>query len=845
MSRFACPALAAGLLFHSVLAGAALVGGQILDEGGKPLEGARVQLLDHGPGTLSDAQGRFQLRAPDGVAVWLRISRMGYATRSLKADTALLEIRLESSLLEGVPVTVSAGRVGLASGVTHSNLGKEELRLAHQGQDLSLLLEGTPSLITTSYSGTSMGYNEIRLRGFDQKRVEVLVNGVPLNDPEDHYVYWVDLPDMGSSLKDVQVQRGAGTGIYGGSNFGGSVNLLTEGEEEAGVRLESGAGSFNTRRHSLAWSSGLLEKGWQLDARWSQLATEGFRQATAVDMWGAYFSARRVLPHGSLRLTHYTGHELTHTAWEGVTLAQLRGLDGQPRNRRQNNDAAYANSIDDFQQPHSEACLEWILPDASELEATLYHVDGSGFYETLKTARDPLAYGLPLPADGGTVDLVNRRFIDKRHSGFTAFHRRHFGFGRLTLGLHGYTYDAQHHGRVLWASPLPAGEAPAGRYYTHAAAKERGGLHASLEHALAPTWVATVSLAAQASRYALRQERGLAFPDSLLNRFEDRHFFVNPSLALVWTPQDGLSFSGSAALSRREPSRSEYWDAWQGPDDRGARPMFAQWRRLPDGGLEWSNPLVKHERMLDLEVGAAWRGRQHQLGANLYWLDMRDEIVAFGGMDEESPVRGNAPRSHHAGLELEGRARVLASLEVGGNASFSRSVIDELTLHELRYNADWSTRVVDRDMSGNPAALSPDLVANLWLDWRPLAGVVLRPRLQHVGAQLLDTGGEEAWSVLDPALIEANWLTSQGEVRHRHSLDAWTSLGLDARWSLNLGEVDVELSLKGENLLDRDYESSGYWNDWVDADGDGLYEPQPVLYPAAGRNWMVGLRLAL
>jgi len=837
-------ALAALGFTLALKASAALVEGVVTDDLGHPLEGARIQVKGMPLAALSDARGRFHLRTPDGEPRSLLVSRLGYATREVEGRAGELRITLDSSLLEGVPVTVTAGRVQEGSGVTHSNLGREELRLAHHGQDLSLLLEGTPSLVTTSYSGTGVGYNEIRLRGFDQKRVEVLVNGVPLNDPEDHYVYWVDLPDLGSSLKDLQVQRGAGTGLYGGSNFGGSVNLLTDLEEEPGLRLESGAGSFNTRRQSLGWSSGLVEGRWQMEARWSQLVTEGFRERTDVDMWGAYFSARRLMPGASLRLTHYTGRELTHTAWDGVTLATLRGLDGAARNRRQNNDAAYANSIDDFRQPHSEARLQVTLPDASELDATLYHVDGGGFYETLKRGRDPLAFGLPALPEGGAVDLVNRRFIDKRQSGITAFNRRKLPGGSLTLGVHGYTYDAQHFGRVVWASPMPTGQEPAGRYYTHRTAKERAGLYASLERDLGKKWRGTLSLATQHARYALRQMPGGAFPDSLTQRFEDRHTFVNPSLGLCWSPGEGLRFSFSAAVSQREPSRSEYWDAWQGPDDVGARPMFVHADTLSDGSVEWSEARVKPERMLDLELGAAWRGARHQAGMNFYWLDMRDEIVAYGGMDEESPVRGNAPRSHHLGVEMEGRLRLTPLLEGGGNLTLSRAVIDELVLNETRYAADWSATVRPHDMSGHPAALSPETCANLWVEWRPLTGMVLRPRLQHVGGQVLDTGGEGRWSVLDPALVEPSWLGADGAPRFAHRLDAWTVLGLDARWSLATRQgLALDFTLQGENLLDAEYETSGYWNDWVDADGDGLYEPQPVLYPAAGRHWMLGLRI--
>lgn len=838
--------LAAGL-FPALLQ-AATLSGRVLDEAGRPLEGAHIQVGGEPRGCVSDAQGRFRLALEDGRVTRLRVSRLGFATREVEGvDSQPLTVTLVQSLLEGIPVTVTASRSAAAAGsLAHTNLSRGELELAHHGQDLSRLLEGTPSLITTSYSGTGIGYSEIRLRGFDQKRVEVLVNGVPLNDPEDHYVYWVDLPDLGRSLRDVQVQRGTGSGHFGGSNFGGSVNLLTDLGEEPGLRLETGLGSFGTRRQSLGWSSGVVEGRWQMDARWSEVRTDGFRQASGVDTWGAFLSARRFWPGGALRLTHYTGRELTHTAWDGVPLTLLRGLDGAPRQRSQNNDAAYDNSIDDFRQPHSEAQLLLALPDGSELEATLYHVDGSGFYETWKTGRDPLDYGLPELEDGGPVDVVNRRWIDKRQSGLTVYHHRDWGGGRLTLGLNGYTYDAEHYGRVVWASPTPSGELPNRRYYTHRTAKEKAGLLGSWTRPLGTGWQGTATLALQHSRYALRQLPGGSFQGSLLNRFEDSQLFLNPSMGLSWSPRAELRAFASLSASSREPSRSEYWNAFAGPDDLGQRPMFARADTLADGSLEWSDARVQPERMLDLELGGEWRGARHLLGLNLYWLEMRDEIVAYGGMDEESPVRGNAPRSHHAGVELTGRLRLHSSLETGGNLTLSRNRIDELVLHETHYGADWSESVVRRDMGGNPAALSPALLANLWLEWRPLAGLVLRPRLQHVGEQYLDTSGDDGFSALDPTLIDPRLLDGTGGLRHSKTLDAHTVLDLDARWSLPVWKgQELAFSLQVENLLDLEYETAGYWNDWLDLNGDGLYEPQPCLYPAAGRNWLLGLRWSL
>jgi len=789
-------------------------------------------------------------------------SHLGYASaRAAARPGEPLVLRLAPSLVEGAPVTVQAARAGDGAPVTYTNLPRAALERRHAGQDLALLLDGTPALTTTSYSGADVGYAEIRLRGFDQKRVEVLVNGVPLNDPEDHYVYWVDLPDMGASLEDVQIQRGPGVGLVGGGNFGGSVDLRTGLAARPGLRLETGRGSLGTRRHSLGWGSGLVDGRWQMDARWSRVLSDGWREGTAVDQWGYLISARRFFDGGSLRVNHYDGRERTHVAWDGVDETVLFGLDGRAADRRQNNDAAYANSVDDYSQPHFELIGDWRLPGGASLEATLFHVVGSGYYETYKTDRALADYGFqPFAAwedDPGhpgqavetlveRTDLVNRRWIDKRQTGLHLLLRGRALGSELSLGLQGYVYDAEHWGEVVWAGRLAPGAEPGGRYYAHRAEKSRLALHVAAERPLGERWTLTGRLALARTVYGLRQLAEGNFAGALRNRFEDEHVFLNPSLGLAWSPREGQTWYASAALAGREPSREEYWNAWEGPDDLGVRPMFARADTLADGSLAWSDPLVKPERMLDLELGGEWRGERAWLKANLYWMRLRDEIVNYGGVDEESPVRGNAPRSHRAGLELDGRLRLVRGLAAGGNLALSRNRIDELVVHETVYGADWSMRTVARDFAGHPIALTPAIVANAWLEWRPTAWLELRPALQHVGRQYLDNSADDDFSVLDPALLEDGFVDGTGRLRFPKTLDAYTTLALDVRLDLERWtKQELELKLKVSNLLDAEVETGGYWNDWVDSDGDGLHEPQRSLYPAAGRRWWLTLALRI
>jgi len=860
-----CGRIALGLSLCASMLVAAELSGRVTDERGIPLSLANVLVEGTTIGTSTDRDGRFRIGGLEAGELPLKVSHVGYesATRLLRIDgDTTIEVELSPGYVEAVPLTVAGGRVTQDhSSVTYSDISGDRLELSHSGQDLTQLLEGTPNLVTTSYGGTSIGYNEIRLRGFDQKRVEVLVNGIPLNDPEDHYVYWVDLPDMGQSLRDVQVQRGTGTGLFGGSNFGGSVNLLTGLSPGPGLELETARGSFNTRRHMIGGSSGLTDGGWQMDGRWSRILTDGFREGSAVDMWGYYLSVRRFREDGSLRVNHYNGRELTHVAWDGIEETLLYGLDGVAADRRANSYAVYPHSVDDFYQPHFELLADWALPDGSRQRLTLYHVIGSGFYETYKTGRDLRDYGYdywtdyaPQEGDSGLyveetvleTDLVNRRWIEKRQTGFILHNERRVRDLRLEVGAHGYTYDGEHFGEVIWADRLPPETFPGGRYYTHLSEKLKYGGYVSAERRLGERTALVATLAASFSRYDLRQLEEGNFAGANRHRFTDEHFFLNPSIGLSHRVSGGLILSAGASISHREPSRSEYWGAWEGPADLGVAPMFRRSAELSDGSLVWLDPLVDPERMLDVELGADLRGADHRLKVNLYWMDMRDEIINFGGVDEESPVRGNAPRSHHAGLEVDAEALLVNGLRAGLNLAYSVNRIDELTHHEIQYQEDWSETLVSRDFSGNEIAFSPGEVINFWFQWNPAECFRLRATAHYVGGQYLDNSGDDDFSALSSSLIDPACLAGNGGLRFDKRLDPYATLGLDASLRLQRWlKRDLSLKLHVENLLNAEYETGGYWNDWVDRNGDWLHEPQRALYPAAGRNWLLSLELRI
>ncbi len=840
------------LLFLLLLAQAALAGRiefRVTDESGRALPGATIRLVPANGAPLlgsSDRQGRFSAEAPGGP-LELRVTHIGYTDHSDLVEAGDLgRITLVPRRVSLGEVKVVTGRATSGEAVSRSNLDREELSLRNAGQDLATLLEGTPALLTTSYSGLNQGYNDIRLRGFDQKRIEVLLNGVPVNDPEDHYVYWVNLMDMGSSLEDIQIQRGTGTAVFGANNFGGTVNMVTQESREGGFRVEGTIGSHGTRRESVQWASGLVDGRWMLDARYSQVKTDGFRERSDSDSRGVALSGTRLFGEsGKLRLSHYSGRELTRVAWDGIPMETLEAGD-----RTQNNYAAYPNSVDDFRQPQTQVQFDWQFDDGTRLDLLLYHVNGDGFYETMKTGEDLVDYGFQ-PWTGwdaeadttveiGESDIVNRRWIRKHQNGLGLGLSRPALGGVLRGGLNGWLYRGEHFGEVLWGNRLPPDSPPGGRYYTHLSHKTRVSPWLGYSRSLREGLQATLTLNLSYTDYELEQRPDGNFGGADLHSLQADHLLGGGALGLSWKARPEVTVYGGIGYSAREPSRSEYWQAWQGPDDLGAVPAFRTVTVRADGSRHWEDPQAEPETVLDLEAGVRWEREDLALSANLYHMMLRDEIILFGGFDEESPIRGNAPRSHHSGLEIEAAWRPLRLLQVGGNAAFSRNRIDELTVYSTRYNADWSSELVARDFAGNPIALSPELLLNGWVRVTPLPSLRIRPRVQVVGEQYLDNSGNDGFyetaGLIDPGF------GSVSSLPYTKKLDGYTLLGLDADWRLPLKDgLRLELGLKIDNLLDEDYETSGYWNDW--AEGPGGYRPQPELYPAAGRSWLTTLAL--
>lgn len=816
------------ILVEAGPAGAATLSGRLLDaETGAAVQAAELSLPAFERLARSDAEGAFAFSELPDEPFTLVVSHLAYEARIVSVDPAVqgeapLVLRLEPLYYRGEKVVVTASRYSPQLHLTQTNFTQEQIAARAAEKDLPLLLETTPGVYATGDAGNGVGYTYLKLRGFDQKRIGVMINGIPLNDPEDHQVYWVDMPDLAASLEDVQIQRGVTNSLGGMSAIAGSVNLVTEvlGSERGG-RVSLAGGSFGTERQSLAWQSGLLGGRFATGARISHVASDGYRERSGSDQWGVFWSGRYLTPASATQVNVYTGRELSHQAWTGLSESELI------ENRR-GNPETYANAVDDFRQPHYELHHRWTLRENLEWASSLYWIHGEGFYENFKADADPVAFGLDTAlgaVDSVPIDLVRRKWVDKDQRGFLSRVTWTKGPSRLILGGDAYDFASRHWGDLQFVEGFaPDAVIYLPPYHAFTGDKLAWSVYANEQFALGWGLSALVDLQFQHKQYDFFQEATGNFQGALRNRYKVDDDFFNPKGGLHWQapgrPFGGeLGLYGHYGIAHREPADAELFDTWSGPDDLGARPLFGTETPIYANGEQdyvyWTDPRVDAEFVRNYEAGLAWRDSSLSLALNGYLMEFENEIVDYGALDDDGQgVRGNADQTLHRGVEL-GATALLSALpalaELPGThrleVAFARSW-DKFERFAA-YDAD-GTR---QNLSGNPLAGVPDHLATLSLDsdWGPLTS---RFALRSVGRQYLDVSG------LDTRTIDGYRV-----------LDIAFALRPATLGFPSLAGSEIELKLY--NALDVEYETWGYYDAW----GEGNYK-----VPAAKSHFLLGVR---
>jgi iron complex outermembrane receptor protein len=693
-----------------------------------------------------------------------------------------------------VPERIVYGqRVDATVPVTYTEVSRIELRRVNLGRDIPALLLSSPSVVSTSDAGMGVGYTGLRIRGTDDTRINVTINGIPLNDAESHGVFWVNLPDFASSVGSMQIQRGVGSSVNGPAAFGASVNIETHAAATApSGELTTGYGSFNTGRTTLTLGTGLLPSKWAIDGRLSRITSDGFIDRATSDLESGMLTISRTGARDVFSVNLMSGAERTYQAWNGVPEARLRGdvagmnhyadqhwLSDAERahllasGNRTYNAYTYDDQVDRYRQTHLQAHYRRLIGDAWSTHVGLHYTLGSGYYEEFRVAQDPADYGF---APGDASDLIRRRWLDNDFYGIVASAERRSGRSTLTLGGALNRYDGDHFGEVIWARDIPDAEIRS-RYYDNTGVKTDASAFAK--------W--NVELGAETNLFADLQVRHvdysfLGFDTDLNNVTQtDDMLFLNPKLGVVRRLGERHRWYASFAVGNKEPTRRDYTQSTA--DER-----------------------PKHETLYDLELGYRFASPSLTAGVNLYRMSYDNQLVLTGAVNDVGAyIRENVKESVRQGIELEAATVLFTNLFVDGNLTLSRSVLPEFVEYLDNYDDGGQTafRYTDTDIS-----FSPRVIGALNLRWE--AGKVsIGTQMKHVSRQYLDN----AMSV-------------------SRSLDPYSTVDLILGASAT---EKIRLQAIVYNLLDAEYESNGYTYGWIGG-GEQRFN---FYYPQAGRHVMM------
>jgi iron complex outermembrane receptor protein len=726
------------------------------------------------------------------------------------------------------PVIVTATRAReRESPVTFSDIDAQEIKERYAAQDVPSLLSELPSIVHYSENGNDIGYTYLNLRGFEQRRISVMINGVPQNDPEDHQVYWIDMPDLLEYSNSIQIQRGAGSAFYGPAAIGGSINIETAPitsrpkislSSDWGFQEFGGEGRtvLNTRKYSLGLSSGLISNRYVFYGNLSKINSEGYREHSWVDLESYYIGAARFDESMTTRINFYGGPITDGLAYVGIpkfynddlTLRRANysdwGLDQTGTN------VAYyvpqkPQANESFFQPHYEILHEWKLSPKLTLYNTLFYIQGDGYfdYDGDWVWSDPTASNwfhsvVGYDSTFGTSkfpSLLLRGFVGNKQWGWLPRIEIEHDHGKLTLGGELRLHRSVHWGKIQFASEYPSPSFdPDFHFYQYNGKKDIASLygHEVFRFDDATTIMADVQFAY--NEYGIHDEKFLG------NSFDIPYYFVNPRLGINRNFSEELSGYISVAYTSREPTLRNLYageDAWF-----GARPQFEATTVGGTVSYRFDQPYAKPENLLDVEVGSSYLFGKGKASVNVYWMEFRDELIENGKLDIfGAPVTGNAERTRHLGLELTAKYNLTSSLELSGNATVSSNKLVKYTF----YNT-----IIDeyQSLDGNPIAQFPDVVANWRLTYRAgrFSGSVL---MKYVGAFYTDNLKNE-----------------------NNKVDAYAVFDFDGSYTLPalLDNTGIAVTLKIQNLFNKLYMAGGQ--------GDQFF-------PAAERSYFLGLAVNL
>jgi len=711
----------------------------------------------------------------------IMVQVIGVIAQETKTDTTSVEILDE--------VLIKAIRVDADSPITHSNVSKEVLEKRNLGQDIPILLNYLPSVVTTTDAGAGVGYTYIRVRGSDASRVNITINGIPFNDSESQGTFWVNLPDFASSIESLQLQRGIGSSTNGSGAFGASLNILSNAiSDEAFAEINNSYGSYETWKHNIQFGTGLLGEHFELSGRLSKIKSDGYIDRAFSDLKSYYLQMNYINDNTLIKGLMFGGKEITYQAWYGVdeeTLNSNRTYNPAGMYTNVNGDIQfYDNEVDNYQQDHYQLHWNQRFNNKWSTNLGLNYTYGRGYFEQYKEDQDFEFYNMdPIVIGDETIsvtDLIRRRWLDNDFYVINAHVNYNKDHLDITTGAFYSHYDGDHFGEVIW-SQYASNSNIRDRYYESNGKKNEFTLFSKATYMINEKWSIYGDLQGRFVNYSTI---GLTSDKSPLVVDENYSFF-NPKAGLTYKLNESNQWYASYGRGHREPRRSDF-----------------------------ENGVSKPEVLDDFELGWRYDKGNTELNANLFYMDYKDQLVLTGELDDVgAPIRTTSGKSYRLGLEIDARFNLAKGLDLLPNFTLSTNK-----------NVDFVTSKDGSlvDLGNTNISFSPSFIAGNIIEYQPLKDLRISLLSKFVGSQYMGNIDSE---------------TSK--------LDSYFIQDLNVAYTIKKIPYIREIVISGliNNLFDKEYVSNGYFYTY----DDDFSEPGTVTtvegagyYPQATINFLLG-----
>ena len=726
------------------------------------------------------------------ISIILLLSLSYFSLAQNKTDS----INIKKTLPE---VKINDLRAKEKTPIAFTNINKLEIEKSNIGQDLPYLIALTPSIVTTSDAGAGIGYTSFRIRGTDPTRINVTINGIPLNDSESQGVWWVNMPDFSSSIEHIQIQRGVGTSTNGAGAFGASVNLQTNQSRKNSYATTSNTiGSFSTIKNNIEFGTGLLNDKFTFDGRISKISSDGYIDRAFSNLKSLYLQSTYFGKNSIIKGLIFTGHERTYQAWNGVPLNYLD-------TNRTFNSYTYENEVDNYNQTHYQLHYIQEITKKTNFNIAAHYTYGKGYYEQKKTDEDFSEYGLEdiiLTNDTITsTDLIRRKWLENDFTGIIFSLNHKIKKLDLTLGGANNFYSGQHYGNIIW-SKYASNSIFSQNYYWNKGEKYDRNFYLKANY----KYNEKTNIYADFQRRSVKYEFEGPDLNGNTSKQEIALIFFNPKLGFYYDLTKNQSLYISFAIANKEPNRNDYIESTV-------------------------NSRPKHETLYDTEIGYKKRGEKLSLSINLYHMNYKNQLVLTGAINDVGAyTRTNIDKSFRKGIEVEASYKLNEKIRWDGNITISENKI----LNHISYIDNWDDGSQETiNYENTNLAFSPNIIWASILNYKPYRKTSIELISKYIGKQFIDNTSSKD-RMLDDYLVN--------------------NLRISYNWENKIFKT-TQLSLQINNLLNNKYVSNAWvyhfisdnWDPrgedpYINADSQRGYN-MAGYFPEATRNYLLSITL--